>query len=160
MRGVVMKKLLSAFFILLACACVLFAGCTVKYNAVLYDNAKEWIREDFRNGNPTELDESFTERKFLVDSSEKYGEIFIEGVAELTVDFDKQMLIIYTFSDFNIRKNLLKSVDYENGDLKIRFIDEVPFSCAAIGDTCAPYQRWFVVKLDKLSVSSLTFEKI
>ncbi len=151
--------------------CVL-AGCgnnSIKYNAVLYDNANDWIREEFLNENRTRgayfdiggeinsADKSNPKsRTFIVDNQEEYDEIFISDLNEFDFDFDNQMLIVFTFTTIYHRNNKIKSLDMQNGILKINYKME---SKSGVGDASVPYQRWFVVKLDLLNIDSVEFEE-
>ncbi|MGN1372575.1 MAG: hypothetical protein ACI4VK_00850 [Candidatus Coproplasma sp.] len=134
-------------------------GCSnVKYNAVLYDNAEGWIREDFAGENLIDYfrDGSSANKTFIVDSQEEYNSIFLENADGLSVDFDSQMLAVYTFISFNYRNNYLTSTEVSDGVLTLTYkMEDKP----GIGDTCVPYQRWFVVRLDKLDVESVVFKK-
>ena len=139
-------------------------GCSVKYNAVLYDNAVEWINTEFANENLTRgihyepdfyTDETYpSERTFIVNNREKYDEIFISGLKELDIDFDMQMLVVYTFTTVYHRNNRIKKTEVKNQVLTISYKMEEKFG---VGDASMPYQRWFVVKLDAVDISSVEF---
>ncbi len=130
------------------------SGCTNnKYNAKLYDNAIEWINVDFANNNQVG-NLSFSNRTFIIDSQEKYDQVFNNN--ELEIDFNNQMLVVYTFITIYHRKNYIKNIDVKNSVLKITYeMEKKP----GVGDASQPYQRWFVVKLDKLDVNSVVFEE-
>ena len=132
------------------------SGCTNnKYNAKLYDNAIEWINVDFANNNQVG-NLSFSNRTFIIDSQEKYDQVFINNTDELEFDFNNQMLVVYTFITIYHRKNYIKNIDVKNSILKITYkMEKKP----GVGDASQPYQRWFVVKLDKLDVNSVVFEE-
>jgi hypothetical protein len=143
----------------------LLAGCANNYNAQLFDDAVEWIHEDFASDNIVSL-ESTTypfERVFVIDNQEKYGQVFTKDIPDLTVDFTNQMLIVYTFVAHNRRYCELLSIDADEreGTVAITYEELVPWTPPGVdfGDTCDFYQRWFVVKLDKLDVHSAVFEK-
>ena len=78
----------------------LLTGCSkIKYNAQLFDSATDWIKEDFINDNLVGYSENSsypTERVFVVKNQEEYNEIFVESIDDFDVDFNTQMLIVYT----------------------------------------------------------------
>ena len=156
------KMKLMSIGIVLLLIISFFAGClSNKYNAELFDTAAEWINEDFANnnivrryGNPE--DEYPKTLTFIVDTQEEYHQTFHESANELSVDFNTQMLVVYTFSAINHRNNTIKNLNLEEDVLTITYEMEKKYF---IGDTCQPYQRWFVVKIDKLPISSVVFEE-
>ncbi|MGN0808238.1 MAG: hypothetical protein ACI4MN_07330 [Candidatus Coproplasma sp.] len=157
------KTLVVCLFCCLLLVPVLFSvvGCSnnknVKYNAVLYDDAVKWIREDFAGENLIDYfqDGSSASYTFLVDSQEKYNSIFLEDTDGLSVDFDNQMLAVYTFISFNYRNNYLANLELNGKVLTITYEMEKK---KGVNDTSQPYQRWFVVRLDKLDVESVVFK--
>ena len=136
----------------------LLPGCSnVKYDAQLFDSASAWIKEDFINDNPVGYSENGsypTERVFVVKNQEEYDEIFIESVDDFDVDFGTQMLVVYTFETIYHRNNNLVSSDINGDVLNITYEMEKKLG---VGDASEPYQRWFVVRLDKLDVGSVVF---
>ena len=150
-----MKKIIS---ILITCIlCFFMIGCeNVNYNATFYDNAKEWINEDFINDNLVFLESGSypTERIFIVKNQDEYNEIFVEGIDEFSVDFNSQMIVVYTFATIYHRDNSLVSLEVNENSLKITYKMEKKFG---VGDASRPYQRWFVVRLDKFNIDSVVF---
>ncbi|MBQ7831741.1 MAG: hypothetical protein IJ393_06695 [Clostridia bacterium] len=149
----------------------LLSGCRgVKYNAVLYDMANSWIKEEFVEENPIQLTgdiiENSTdsnsneryplERSFIVNNEQEYKKIFIDGIEELNIDFEEQMILIYTFSTIYKRKNSLRSISVEDKTGKIVYQMETKYG---IGDACPPYQRWFAVKLNKIDITAVEFQE-
>ena len=70
-----------------------------------YDNAGDWVREDFKSENllrgvsfidDTSENELPQTRTFIVCDQEKYEEIFVDNIEELNIDFDSEMIIVYT----------------------------------------------------------------
>lgn len=139
----------------------IFTGCAHwKYHAKLYDAAGQWIQEEFQSENLLSFGGGTAypaERVFIVTNQEECNEIFVPSAEELSVDFDTQMLIVYTFTDTNLRNNRIVGMDADNGVLKIAY--KMEEYLVPVLDTCNPYQRWFVVKMDKLAVNSVVFEE-
>ncbi len=155
-----MKKVnIIALGLVLLMAFSIIAGCSgIRYNAKLYDNAKEWINEEFISENLVGNSESGLPQKrtFIIKSLEEFNKVFVKNIGEIEVDFSKQMLVVYTFRDINARNNKLVKLALDGDVLKITCeMEKRP----GIDDSCEPYQRWFVVILDKLDVSSVIFER-
>lgn len=137
-----------------------FTGCSNnKYNIVLYDSANEWIDTDFANENITGGfgdDVNPETRTFIVDNDEKYNEIFVDDLDELEIDFNEQMIIVHTFTTTYHRDNNITNLELEDDILKIGYKMGKKYG---VGDASRPYQRWFVVKMDKVDVNTVEFEE-
>ena len=151
---------ITAFFTVLLIVLSSLSACgKIKYNAELYDGASDWINEDFASGNLVRInpdDDYPTSLTFIVTGEEEYNRIFKENIDELKVDFDKQMIIVYTFRTVSHRKAELYSLNIKDDALKITYKEEEKYG---VGDASRPYQRWFAVKLDKATITSVLFEK-
>ncbi len=147
----------------------MLVGCTGRpYHAELYDLAAEWIQEDFAAehpvrcwGNSEEADPHPKTRVFLVKDREQYEAIFREDADGVRVDFNSQMLVVYTFSTVYHRENKLTDLTLQDGVLTVTYRMETPNKLfgVGVGDASQPYQRWFVVKLDRLEVDTVIFEE-
>lgn len=156
-----MKKflVLTAIFLI---ALLTLTGCTEnKYNASLSDNAREWVKDEFADDNPTKglnANGSYPEsRTFIIDTQEKYDEILLSDIDELNIDFEKQMLVVYNFTTIYHRKYYLSGLNADNRVLSINYKMETK---SGTGDASLPYQRWFVIKLDNLDIDSVEFKEI
>lgn len=157
-----MKKL-CLFALMSVCACAFaIAGCGVGYNTVIYDDAAGMIDDNFKashatagshagGDDPDSLPESYI---FIVASEGDYSGIFAED-ADLAVDFGEQMLVVYTFTAEYVHPIGLTGVVIDGEDLRLEGTIELVMNT---GSACQPYQRWVVVRLDKLSVSSVSFQ--
>jgi hypothetical protein len=134
------------------------------YNAVLYDSAVELINEDFKNENSIRVvgfidDAPETRlpatRTFIVADSEHYEEIFVKEVEECKVDFDSEMLIVYTFGTEYILPAYILDMNLSGNELAIDYT--IPQYLEA-GSAGTPFQRWFVIKLNKLEITTAVFE--
>ena len=150
MGGILMKKAMICFVTIFACL-ILTVGCNT-YNAKLYNI---YYSQSGSGENVLSDDETYPEsRTFIVENSEVYNRIFNNDIENFDVDFNKQMLIVYTFMAINHRNLKLISVNLQDAILRITFES---VSKSGIGDTCIPYQRWIVIKLDKIEVKSVEF---
>jgi hypothetical protein len=132
----------------------------VEYNAVLYSQAGAWINEEFAKEN--KLNKDISTREFIVKTKEEYDVIFKPDIEGLTVDFEHQMLVVYTLEDADktVRFDLLKvtanddvlEVTYKN------YLNAVDLFGPPYGSACQPYQRWFVILLDKVDVDTVVFK--
>ena len=166
--------------------CGIISGCSSwKYHATLYDDAEDWINETFQKENMVsgayyinkdfiygvsnpEDEETYiqyttlpSDRLFIITEEEEYDRVFSIGSEELGLDFEDQILIVYTFPDTTRKNRLLVDMNLKDGVLEITHKKEktVKEYFAPVGDTCMPYQRWFVVKMDKLAIHSVSFKK-
>lgn len=166
-----MRKRIFYIFVFITCLFATF-GCSVgKYNATFFDDAEKWINAEFvaknlignvyyPNGDEGEYiktDDSYPKnRTFVIRDTEQLKEISVSNAEELKVDFNKQMLIVYTYGALNRRKLELSDIK-KNGDiLQIFFKSETK---TGVGDTCMPYQRWVVVKLNKSDFNLVEFKQ-
>ena len=156
-----MKRIINLVF-LFAMSVLCFSCATRKYNASFFDNAYDWIDTDFAAENPIRQpfsdDDSFPyNRTFIVSSNEQFNYVFQDGI-DFPHNFDKETIIVYTFNHHYLRKCYLSNIEKEGDALLISYKTRRKNSCAAYGDSCSPYQRWFVVKLNCLNIHSATFK--
>lgn len=173
-----MKKLFILCAALLMCLCA-FAGCTVvpdesvaKYNAVLYDDAEEWIDEEFLKENKVKTNytnENYVEgasdgvakyiysetspktREILINDLEEFERICITN--ELTVDFDKEMLVLYIFSRCYSRPYFLKNITVNEQKLIIT----INIKESILNDMSMPTASCILVKMDKIDITDVEF---
>lgn len=151
------SKFLSLWLVAIATFGLLTGCSNIKYNTQLFDSAIDWIKEDFINDNLVDnLEDSKypTERVFIIKSQEEYDKIFKENVDTCDINFDSQMLVVYIFITIYHRNNSLVSLEAVEDALTITYKMEKK---SGVGDASIPYQRWFVVRLDMLSVDSVVF---
>lgn len=168
-----MKKglaLCAALFLVLG----LFACGGNKYNAVLYNNAKEWMKADFlkanmtygayyKNENYDENDENSLEylqdktsplsRTVIIDDKQIFDEIFDEFPTE--IDFNSQTVCLYFFTAYNPRPYILKGVNLDIDTLKINLRQKKSKRL----DGIAPTQKCVAVKVDKTNIKTVTFNQ-
>ena len=160
-------KRITTILVLLLVVCstslCLFGCNNLPYNAVLYDSAVEWIQEDFKNENPIKAwgfmgDEDENDnpksRTFIVCDTEDFEKVFIDGFSEFEVDFESEMIIVYTFGSEYVLPATITNMKLKN---KILTVDFKIQTIHGTGSAVIPYQRWFVIKLKKLNISSVQF---
>jgi hypothetical protein len=141
-------------------------GDNIRYNAVLFDNAREWLHEDFLDENKTYGDWGALETDPFGDypayiikiiDSENFDEIFSSFPYE--IDFNNEMLILYAFTcsrgyrPFELRSiNINEQVLYVEYRLTPRRRD--------VFDASTPRTRWFVIRLDKLDITEVEFSRL
>lgn len=165
-------KLKALSVVIVCCLAFSLFGCSnLSYNAKLY-NADTWINNDFADNNlirnvyysQSDSDEKFfsddetypESRIFIIENLKEYNKIFNNNIEDLNADFNKQMLIVYAFRATDHRNLKLISVNLQDKLLKITF--ETIFK-SGTGDTSTPYQRWIVIKLDKVEMESIEFKQ-
>lgn len=164
-----MIKKAVIFIMTLACLFCL-AGCKVPYNAEIvsdsYNYSGEWLNENFVKNNYTAwsnhegvlIDGSFPKsRTFVIKSEEEKCKI-LNGYFDVEVNFEREMLIIYTWTTDYRRPCYIKSLELKDEILCINFY--VKSSPPLTGGSCMSYQRWFVIKLDLLSTSSVEIKEL
>ena len=96
--------------------------------------------------------ESFPEtRTILVDNQEDFDATFAN--CPIDVNLDSEMIVIYTASSNNRRETKVKKAFVSDGTLTIELYSKHPKNGGK--DTCTPYQRYVIVKLDKASVNQV-----
>lgn len=166
-----MKKMIILLLVaLVALSTITFVACenkeneyTPEYNAVLYDSAVEWIREDFQNENfikhvgfidDDSENELPTTRTFLITDNVSFENMFVDDFTGFEIDFDNEMLIVYTFAIEYVLPAKITKMALMEKTLTINYkINQI----SGTGSAVRPFQRWFVVKLDKLDISNAMF---
>ena len=169
-----MKKLIP---LLLLCAILFsFVSC-VRYRAEAYDVAYSvFERADgtvVTSQNPIVFSESFlaeTEvltwntkpvegdpetlpetRIILIDEQSEFDAAFV--ACPFDVDPETEMVVVYTFSFIYSRPTLIKDVSFSDGVLSLKLANKR--ARLGVKDACAPFQRYVIIKLDKLDVDDI-----
>ena len=136
--------------------------------AVFFDKAEKWLTNDFTQNNKTHY--PFTEdglpnnRTYMVEGEEEFSEIFSSFPQE--VDFDKEILLVYLFTDIYYGFDCSLQIIYQNEEkVKIQILhDMAEPSPDGIEppSTSQPIQRCFVIKLpiftqEKIQINIIYF---
>ena len=152
----------TALLLLLCIVFTSFTGCAyvsnVVYGVRMYDQAGSWIREDFAAEHEVWYKSDPRDYTFIVDSKKEYDEIFISGIDELDIDFDKKMIIVHTFTDTYVVECRIKGIYVTGKRLKINYVEKTPIGARLC--MCSPYQRWFVIEINKTDIESIEFEDV
>ncbi len=155
--------------VLTAMLLLTFSACGASYNAVvLNDQATELIDAQFYTEHYTSgiyLDglDSVTDseayprsRTFIVDSQEAYAAIF-KADAAMAVNFETEMLLVCTYTSNYVRPVVIRSIRQTGSTLAVTLKEkrESQGLTLTVGAACAPYQRYVILKLDKLSVTHI-----
>ena len=174
-----MKNLTKIIALALAvlCICLGLSGCTVKYNATVLDTGIEYtagfLKESMtygvwcRNPDYDPEDENSVDgwvdetspktRVYIVRERNEADKIFAQSPE---IDFEKKVVIIYCWTETNIRKVVLKTVKKDkNGVLKISFALKKKGGWWT-ADATAPQRRILAIVMDKTDFSSVQFTKI
>ncbi len=161
-----MKKIICG--ILCIIALLSFSGCEHVRKLKVYDNVEDYVKTEFIEQNQVEFPfvsadgtkpQYPKERVFAINNQEEYDTVFSQAVPGLDVDYDNEMLILYTFSCINKRDFKITSSDFEEGKLEFEFVMYRPFDIFLGPDTCIPYQRFVLIKLNRLAVYSIEFDE-
>ena len=148
-------------------------GCSGKYNAVLYSHAEKWVSEEFLKENRVRAyyhNEDYVEDEsdwkdrdiyeadapgeliFIITDKDEFEKIFVKY--DSTVDFEKEIVILYIFPDvYPGRDYYLKKIDLNEQSLDIYFKLEK----RNVKDATMPYQRCFMLKLKKVEFEEVNF---
>ncbi len=143
-----------------------------KYNAVLYSKANEWIDDGFLTENRVKayyLNENYVEgesdpsekyiydndapasRTFIIDGQQSFAKIFTGY--ESDIDFGSKVVILYILSDvYPFRKYHLRDIELD-GTMTVYYELEKSDK----NDATAPYQRCFMLILDKVQTDGVVF---
>lgn len=127
----------------------------IPYNAVLYDDAGEWINIEFKAANATAGvipgDDALPKsRAWLIATPADYDGMLMG--TPFNCDFDNQMLVLYTFTTAYVRTVKLTKASKNDSVLDIEFEMVKPKGTG--GGAVRDYQRWLLIKLDKIEVDS------
>ncbi|MBP5428403.1 MAG: hypothetical protein J6Z04_03855 [Clostridia bacterium] len=90
-------------------------------------------------------------RTILIDNQEDFDAAFADCPVE--VDFDDEMIVVYTTTSVNRRETKVKGTKIDDGVLSVELYNRRPKNRG--GDTCLPYQRYVIVKLDRRDVTEV-----
>ena len=173
-----MKRILKTVALILAviCVCLAFSACGVKYNAQVVSPCEftsEFLQESITYGAWRENEDYDPEdetskygwydedspktRVYTVREQDEADKVFLQ-VPE--TDFNRQMFVIYCWTETNVRKVVLKTVKKDkNGDLKITFTLKKKGGWWT-ADATMPQRRILVIQMDKVDFTSAQFTKI
>jgi len=135
----------------------------IPYNAMIYDDAGEWMHEEFLLDNLTQGvlhgdvyldDDSYPKNiNHLLRSEEEFNAVFSQFSSE--IDFDDSMVCIFIFTCNYTRPYEISKISMNNQVLKIEVKSIKPKG--VVGDAVPSWQRCLVVVMDKLEITSLEF---
>ena len=145
-----MKKISKILITLLLVIVALFgiAGC----NADTQNSSGEERGTGTQNGSEEEISDSLPKsRTFIVTDRENFEKISVDNFTGFEVNFDNEMIIVHTF----VTEYVLpaKIADIKLSDKTITINYHIGLIRNA-GSARAPFQRWSIVKLDKLDITS------
>lgn len=90
-------------------------------------------------------------RTILIDDQAEFDAAFENCPFE--VDLSTEMIVVYTFSFIYSRPTVIKKVSFSDGTLSLKL--ENKRAKWGVKDACMPYQRYVIIKLDKLDVDEV-----
>ena len=151
-------------------------GCSMEekndFNALLFDNAGKWINLDFQkenltqgvwgglyfNGEYIETDETYPmEKIFIIDNQTEFDTIF--NVFPPGVNFEKDIILLWVFTNITMRPVVIERVKLENERLNIglKYVRLAPPGKPNEPNATVPQMRWFVIKMEKLDIDTVEF---
>lgn len=158
--------ILVIFSLLLCCS-------SCRYGAKLYSRVNDWIDESFLKENRVKgfypndnyvYDESDpsdkyiydetapSSRVFIITDEDEYNRIFTNS--PLDIDFKKQMVILYIFSNTSPRDYKLKRIELKDKVLTVKMRLERKKG----KDAVMLYQRCILIKMNKAEINEVKFE--
>ena len=107
----------------------------------------EWNR-DAGISDPDALPSS---RTILIDDQAEFDAAFVK--CPFDIDLETEMIVVYTLTFINRRETKIKNVSFSDGTLSLELTNKRAKWGAK--DTCMPYQRYVIIKLDKLDVDEV-----
>lgn len=157
-----------AMGVLLIVSLLLFTGCgSNKYNAVIlttgFSFKEEFLKDNLTRGSHylnengeivSAEGESYPRHRVFIIKSHEDANLIFESFSD-SIDFEKEMLIIYIFTTINPDPCKINKVFIDEDVLKINY----KFQRSKIGsdNTSSPTQRCLLVKIDKHEVASVEF---
>lgn len=172
------KKLVKiiAMGVLIIMSSGLFVGCgDNKYNAVVIESGfsfkSEFLSENmtlgayyYNENYDAKADESEDEylrdetspshRIFVVKNQDECNLIFSDFQQ---VDFEKEMLLVYCYTDIYSRPRIIKSIELEGTTLSVEFA--LKQAKPGVGDASMPQCRILIIKMNALDVETVMFTK-
>ena len=125
-----------------------FSGCAqVFYGARMYDNLDKYLVLDtFRWSNPiyitTENPGYPDSRSFVIADKATYDTVFVESAFD--IDFDREMILLCTFSNCYQRPYYLDKISIQDGKASVYMRMEH----SNVNDCVVVYQKWIAVKMN------------
>ena len=94
------------------------------------------------------------ERSFIITEEEEYSRILADS--PISIDFDREMVVLYTCADTSQREYRMKELAFSDKTLTV----SVKLKYRNVNDSVMPYQRWFMLVTKKTEISEVKFEKI
>lgn len=133
--------------------CLVLNGCSknyipeyIEYNAKLYDDAGEWLNDDFKEQNTIK---GKGENCFKVTDEQAYNQIFKNKYDELNIDFNNQMILVINDYTYYIEKDYLYHIICHNSMLNIYVVQQNRNPKKAKEMIC----KWKVITMDYLDIS-------
>ncbi len=121
---------------------------------VFYEN--ENYNSEESNGEQYFIDDTKpAERLYIIKNQEECNSIFIEPQS---VDFEKEMILVYIGSTVNSRSVIVKQVKLEEKKLKVEFT--VKKGKRGYKDSSMPKRRLILIKIAKLDIDAVEFAEI
>ena len=129
-----------------------------KYNAQMFDDIEQSINIDFIENNKINTSSIKDRSKQVIQPvySDEQFEIVFKSDYKIDLDYNKQFLIVFSFTSIYKNGHYLKEISLNNGELVITCdFKEGAFNT---GYACEPYQRWCSIKMDLVDYNEITFK--
>ncbi len=143
----------------------------LKDNTTLYDDATQWMTEEYKDKNRTIDDDRkiLSEKTNIITNKEDFDNAFVEFPTE--IDFDEQMLVLYFFTANQIFAEDGKRLRYYELNKIINEDGAITFECCVVStplydsnvpgnifDASMPTQNCLTILMPKVAYTQLKFK--
>ncbi len=96
-------------------------------------------------------------RVFVIKSQRDLEKIFSKEIDHATIDYRSEMYVLYTFTTEYRREFLIESSSVSKDGIVINYSLKSPESDEPVGDAVRPFQRFVLIKMNRVDVDSITF---
>ena len=96
-------------------------------------------------------------RVFVIKSQRDMEKIFSDEIDQSTIDYRSEMYILYTFTTVYRREFLIDSSSVTKEGIVINYSLKSPDSDVPLGDAARPFQRFVLIKMNRVDVDNITF---
>ena len=96
-------------------------------------------------------------RVFVIKSQRDMEKIFSDEIDQSTIDYRSEMYVLYTFTTVYRREFLIDSSSVTKEGIVINYSLKSPDSDVPLGDAARPFQRFVLIKMNRVDVENITF---
>ena len=153
-----MKNIVKVLAVLLLVSIIVgaFSGCAqIFYCAKIFDSVGNLVLSSFKESNPIyssrKNPNAPRSRSFIITDKASCDTIFDESAFD--IDFDREVILLCTFSNCYIRRYYLDKISIQDGKATVY----VRMQRRNIPDSVVVYQRWIAERMRKVEIETVEF---